>query len=517
LIQVTREEHSRTLRISLLFAVLTLCATCAFAGDVDVAAKLASQGVLLTLLGVFGAGILVSLTPCLYPMVPITLSIIGARAAGQKPLTGFLRSFTFVLGIAVVYTALGFVAVSLGKSIDFLLRYKTFWFLLAVFFIAMGFSMLGAFTIQLPARFTGKLQGATSGKGGFIGAFLIGLVTGVAASPCGSPVLAGLMAFGAQNANRPILIVSLFFAYALGMGMLFMVLGTFPAFLKAMPKSGGWMDDVKKFLGLVLIGVGLYYMQNALRTMLPLYWILVIATALLGGLYIAVRAQQRKNNPGLLLAWRVTGIGLAIFAVVIAIAKFPVILGGSKGPAKTAEQYATSDKLIAEAKAALTDERKFADIARDHENAQQSANTNAGAPPQPPGQNAPGAAAKPAEKTDAHAGWLNDEAAALALAKQQGKPVIIDFGAEWCAACKELEKDTFPVPEVAAVLENFVKVRIDCTEASDATDALQKKYNSQSLPTVVFIGKDGQWKKDITLSTFEKPDKFLERLKKAQQ
>ena len=501
---------------ALLALFFVLLAIPAFAGDVDVAAKIASQGVLLTLLGVFGAGILVSLTPCLYPMVPITLSIIGARAAGQKPLTGFLRSFVFVLGIAVVYTALGFVAVSFGKSIDFLLRYKTFWLLLSLFFIAMGISMLGAFTIQLPARFTGKLQGATSGKGGFVGAFLIGLVTGVAASPCGSPVLAGLMAFGAQNANRPVLIVSLFFAYAFGMGMLFMLLGTFPAFLKAMPKSGGWMEDVKKFLGAVLIAVGIYYLQNAMRNMMGVYWILVIASALAGAAYIAIKTQPRSKSP-LMMG---TAVALAVFAVYAAIAKFPIIMSGSQPSSANKRPVYTPDKLIAEAKAALTDDQKFTAIEMKTPAVipaivAPSNNDSAATSTQPAPEKPNSTATEPAPGP--HADWLTEEPAALALAKQQGKPVIIDFGAEWCAACKELERDTFPIPAVAEELKNFVKVRIDCTESSDQNDALQKKYGSASLPTVAFIGKDGKWKKELTLSTFEKPDKFLERLKKVQQ
>ena len=202
-------------------------------------------------------------------MIPITLSIIGARSAGQKPLTGFLTGLCVRAGYRGSLYGAWLRGGIFGKSIDFLLRYKTFWLLLSLFFIAMGIAARsGRVTIQLPARFTGKLQGATSGKGGFsIGAFLIGIVTGVAASPCGSPVLAGLMAFGVQNAGRPVPhclpILRLCFRY----GHAVYGTGDFPCFLKAMPKSGGWMDDVKKFLGAVLIGVGIYYLQNAMRGM----------------------------------------------------------------------------------------------------------------------------------------------------------------------------------------------------------------------------------------------------------
>ena len=180
----------------------------------------------------------------------------------------------------------------------------------------------------------------------------------------------------------------------------------------------------------------------------------------------------------------------------------------------------TAEKLIADAKGALANDTEFQKLAKLGAASEAPVTTSA------PLANAHSADAAevtpaPAQHTESaadggHGDWLTKEPEALALAKQQGKPVIIDFGAEWCAACKELERDTFPAPEVAAVLKDFVKLRIDCTEASDETDALQKKYGSTSLPTVAFVGKDGVWKKDLTLFSFEKPEKFLERLKKVQ-
>jgi len=494
-------------RVFLLFSTLVLTASSAFAQD-DLGQQLATRGIFLTLLSVFAAGLAVSVTPCVYPMIPITLSIIGARSVGQKPLTGFLRSLTFVLGIAVVYTAVGLIAASLGKGFQFILQNKYFWFFLAAFFVAMGFSMMGAFNIQLPARFQGKLQGATSGKGGFVGAFLVGLVTGVAASPCGTPVLAGLMAYGASKANMP-LVVSMFFVYALGIGFLFLLLGTVPAFMKAIPKPGGWMEDVKKFLGFVLIGVGIYYLRSAFYFLpagaMLFYWILVVVAALVGGAMIAVKAAARKDMPRMMLAERVLGVGLVLFALYVAIVQVPSFLGSGKTtPTAEGPKLLSGDKLLAEARSVALDEKKYAALAK----------------PVGDSENTPGATpgSAPANVNAAGAGapdeWLHEEPAALAMAREKDLPVIIDFGAEWCAACKQLEKESFPVEPAASLLKNFVKVKIDCTEANETNEALQKKYKAQSLPHVVLIDKTGKVREDLTLLKFESPDALAERLKK---
>ena len=487
----------RTLLISLFIAL----AGTAAAASQDVGQRLNQQGVLLTIMFVFGAGVLVSLTPCLYPMIPITLSVIGARAVGQKPLFGFLRALSFVLGIAVVYSGLGMVAVTAGLSISFILQYKLFWLILSLFFVAMGVSMLGAFTIQLPASFTGKLQGATAGKGGYVGAFLIGVVTGVAASPCGSPVLASLIAFGSGNPGRPVLIVTLFFAYALGMGLLFLILGTFPSMLKTMPKSGGWMDDVKKLLGLVIIGVGVYYLQNAMRDHMSFYWILVIVLSLATAAYVAIKSSSRKQSPGLLLGWRITGVALAAIGIYAAAAKFPATLKDIRQQASV--EGVSPDKLMAEGRDLLLDDGKFAAMAKQ----------GSPSPKSVPAANDSGNPANAdAAPKNTQGEWLSNETQALALAKESGKPVIIDFGAAWCAACKELEHKTFPDPKVAEALKNFVLLRIDCTGATPENEALQKKYKAFSLPTVAFVDKTGAFDSTKSLYAFEKPADFLERL-----
>jgi len=457
-------------------ALLATLASGAFAAS-NVQAELESKGLVLTLITIFVAGTAISLTPCVYPMIPITLSIIGARSAESRPIVGFMRSLVFVLGIASIYTALGLVVALSGGTVGFLLQSKGFLLGISVLFIVLGLSMLGLFNLQLPPSIAAKFQGSGS-RGGFLGAFLLGITTGVVASPCGSPVLVGILALAGAK-GQAVLGAVMLFTYAMGIGLLFLVLGAFPAFLSKVPKSGVWMEDVKKFLGLILIIAAFYYLSLALPTLLV--WGMLIATSLIFAGLIAIKSVERQQWPRLLWAWRVAGLLLVGVAMYAAFALVPRVL---------ARDAATLERL--QKKSAVP-----------------AAIVTKGTPTLAASDNGSTAtaAAPPAE-------WLTSEPEALALAKANGWPVVLDFGAEWCAACKELEHETFPDPAVEQALVSFIKVKIDCTEDTDETKALQAKYNSISLPTIAFIDAKGEFKPDLSLLEFEAPGAFVERLKK---
>ncbi len=462
------------LLLPLLVAVSAL-ASAAASGAVG--ERIAAQGLVLTVLSIFLGGVAVSLTPCLYPMIPITLSIIGARSAGQKPILGFLRSLVFVLGIALVYSLLGFFVARSGRTFGFILQNPYFLGAIAAFFVVMGVSMLGMFEIQMPAAIAGRLQQGAN-RGGYLGAFLLGLVTGVVASPCGSPVLVSVLAYAARSGQGAVGFL-LLFAYALGIGMLFLLLGTFPSFLKAMPKSGVWMEDVKRFLGVVLIGVGIYYLNLVIPA--AVYWPLVAVLCLAGAVVIVVKSAERAGFPRLLAAWRLAGAVLVTFAVYVAVAQVPASFGVAGGT---------------EPAAAVGADRP-------------------GTPAEPASKPAATATTATAEtKRGGELAWLTDEKAGIEEVKRTGKPMIVDFTAAWCAACKQLDRKTFSDPKVRAQLEGFVRVKIDCTKETPENAALQKKYGSPSLPTVAFVTKDGEIRSELTLYEFEAADKFLERLGK---
>lgn len=455
--------------------------------DFDAGASLVTRGFFLTWLIVFVAGVLVSFTPCVYPMIPITLSIIGARSAEQKPLQGFLRSLVFVLGLAVIYTALGYVGAKTGKLVGFMLQSKWFLGFLTLFFLAMGASMLGLFEIQMPPALASRLQGK-AGRGGYLGAFLLGVVTGVVASPCGSPVLFSVLTLATQSGQEMVGMM-LLFAYALGIGMLFLVLGTFPAFLRAMPKSGSWMEDVRIFLGLLLIAVAVGYYGGLLLPAVA-HRAVVALSSLAGVVFLWHHVSKRVEQVALKRFW----IGMSALLAAVAV-------------------WAGVGVFVAPAPEVASRESDVAKVPPVKAPAAQTAEqpSQAGASQTSPTIASSVSAAPSAE---GHEDWLTDEADALRRAKQEGKPVIIDFRADWCAACKELEKKTFPHPAVAPLLSSFIKVKIDATEETEENAALRQKYGALALPTVVFIRPDGSVAKDFVLRKFEEPEKFAARVRK---
>lgn len=226
----------------------------------QVAKALADQGLWAALLLVFFAGMMSSLTPCVYPLIPITLGLFGARKAASR-WQGFRLSLVYVLGIVVTYSVLGVAAASAGVVFGAAMQSPWVVGAIAVLFAALGLSSLGAFQINLPSTLRNRL-GAVKG-GGYAGAFGMGLVAGVIAAPCVGPIVAGILLLVAQQADVW-LGFGLLATFAFGMGQLFLVLGTFSSAIAALPKSGGWMDGVKTVFGVVFLGMALYYARFAM-------------------------------------------------------------------------------------------------------------------------------------------------------------------------------------------------------------------------------------------------------------
>ncbi|MBN1946651.1 MAG: thioredoxin family protein [Bradymonadales bacterium] len=220
-------------------------------------------GFLITFGLVFLAGILTSLTPCVYPLIPITISIFGARQAATKR-EGFTLSLVYVGGIVVTYVTLGVVAAAVGGFVGRAFQNPAVLIAIGALFVILGFSNVGLFELRLP----GGLQDRLSGKGGkgYAGALVMGLVAGIIAAPCVGPWLAGILVFIADTGN--ILLGTLYMAaFALGMGQLFLLLGTFTSLITRIPKSGGWMDRLKVIFGTIFVVVGLYFLAMVLPVM----------------------------------------------------------------------------------------------------------------------------------------------------------------------------------------------------------------------------------------------------------
>lgn len=236
--------------------------------------RLSEGGLLATLATVFLAGFLASLTPCVYPLIPITISVFGARGATSRR-RSFALSLTYVLGIAVTYTALGLIAASFGTVFGGIMQNA--WVLagLAAVFILLGLASLGAFELALPSELQTRLS--ETGGAGYGGALSMGLVAGLIAAPCVGPIVAGILVYVAQQGSLW-LGGLLLFDFAMGLGVLFVVLGTFSGLIHSLPKSGAWMDGVKAVFAMIFFGIALYYLQFAVE---PL-------TALADGIWRAV-------------------------------------------------------------------------------------------------------------------------------------------------------------------------------------------------------------------------------------
>jgi len=217
-------------------------------------------------LAAYVGGVLTSFTPCIYPVIPITIAYIGARGSASK-LGGLAVSLVYVLGMAVTYTALGGLAAFTGRLFGQLQSNPWMYFLVANICVLMGLSMLGLFTITVPVPRAIANFRLTGQDKGFGGSFLIGIVSGLVVSPCTTPVLAVLLSLIAAK-QQVMYGMSLMFVFALGLGTLLIIIGTFAQALAGIPRSGVWMTRINRIFGVILIGMGEYFLIKA-----GMFWI----------------------------------------------------------------------------------------------------------------------------------------------------------------------------------------------------------------------------------------------------
>ncbi|MBI5068420.1 MAG: thioredoxin family protein [Deltaproteobacteria bacterium] len=407
---------------------LSLTGSTGAATDLGLGRYLA-EGSALAFGAAFAGGVLTSLTPCVYPLIPITVSIFGARSARTRRQAVAL-SLLYVLGIAATYTALGVAAALGGKAFGTVMTNPWAVGFVALVLAAMAASMFGAFELALPASWQARLSSV--GGTGYAGALGMGLVAGIIAAPCTGPVLAAALAFVAAKGSVTFG-AGIMFVYALGIGLLFFLIG---AFSVALPKSGPWMETVKSFFGVALLAAAGLFAKDAFPALRAVFspapqavlWAAAAAALglLLGALDLSFGGPARHRlAKGL-------GVALAVLAVVYAV---------GSGAARR-EALAREDGLP----------------------------------------------------------WIvNDEARALALARAEGKPVLVDFWADWCAACIELDHTAWADPAVREEAKKFVLLKIDnSTQVMDdarvaaAVDAIHEKYGIVGQPTVLFIDRQGR-------------------------
>ncbi|MCK5146089.1 protein-disulfide reductase DsbD [bacterium] len=387
-------------------------------------------GSIVAFLIVFLGGFLTSFTPCVYPMIPITIAVIGAQA-GENKLKGFVLSLFYVLGLATMFSSLGIIAAKTGSLFGSIAQHPIAVALIGGIFLFMGLSMLGFYTVRVPSGIQTKLQGKK--RSGFFGAYLTGIVAGVVVSPCVSPLLVVILTWVAKTGSMA-LGVGLLFSFALGLGVLFILIGTFSGILKSLPKTGGWMEVVEHSFGILLVGLALFFVRPLFSPEIykGLWGGVLIIFATFGGVFSVLAADansKTKFGKSITLIALILGAGLLVSVVL----NNPGISAGSSGAVQ-----------VTESGHALPD------------------------------------------------GWFSSEAEALEIAKEEGRPLMIDFWADWCAACHELDERTWPDASVKTALADFVIVKIDQTKNGDAEKILQKKYGVVGLPTVIYLSSAGE-------------------------
>ena len=404
------------------------------------------KGWIWAFLAALGFGFLTSLTPCVYPMIPIVLGVFGARGESVTRGKAMLLATAYVVGMGVTYAAIGVIFALVGGQFGSLLADWRVVGPIVVIYALMAASMFGAFELNLPASWQTALNKV--GGAGYGGAFAMGLVGGFTAAPCTGPFLVGMLGFVAKTGNAAIG-APLLFTYAIGMGVLFWVLAATAA---ALPKSGRWMEWVKSFGGIALLGAAVYFLRPVVPGLKKLasaeLWFLGASIAVtIAGLALGAIHLSFHDS-----------IGVKIrkgFAVVLAVVGLSGIVGWMVTPDRHLPWIQRDDLAVAKL---------------------QSAEGIEPAAARPDGED-----------------WLHSaEAVAFAKAKKEGKGVMIDFAADWCAPCYELEL-TFAEEEVyGALTEHFVHLKVDVSKGTDADDEWQERYSAETLPAVVFLDPDAR-------------------------
>lgn len=389
----------------------------------DVGGTLASRGLPVTLLAIFILGLALNLTPCVYPLIPITIGYFSQQSGSSQGRRVALSTL-YVLGIAITYSALGVFSALSGKLFGAWLQHPGMLVFFALLMLVMASSMFGAFELTVP-QFVSKRSG---GQSGLAGALTMGLVIGIVAAPCVGPFVISLIAL-VSSLQSPFLGFLMFFVLALGLGLPYLFLGIFSSSASALPRSGMWMVQVKKAMGFILIAMAFYFLRPLIGDLAFQYG--VAASLLIGAAFLFF------SRTGGAPVWR---IAIAVLLLVGGVA--------------------------------------FA-VPRKHQTAVQ---------------------------------WQKYDASALSAARTAGKPVLIDFYADWCLPCKELDEKTFTDPRVVSELDRFVRVKADLTAAEDATTkALTKQYAIVGVPTLVFLDAKGNETASARLTGFEPADEFLKR------
>ncbi|MGI9232242.1 MAG: protein-disulfide reductase DsbD, partial [Woeseiaceae bacterium] len=413
----------------------------------------------------FLAGLGLAFTPCVLPMVPILSGIIAGEGDDVTPMRGFTLAFSYVMGMALVYTGAGIAAAAAGMQLQATFNQPWILILFSGLFVVLALGMFGAYDLQMPSSIQGRLAGVSGNQksGTMIGAFVMGALSALIVTACVAPALIAALTVMAQTGDM-VRSGSALFAMSLGMGAPLLLVGAAQG--KLLPKAGPWMVAVKNAFGFMMLGLAIWMLSRILPgTVTMLLWAVLIfmAGVFLGGL-------TTLNSDSAIT--QKLGKGFGFLAIIYGVILLLGSLAGGSNPLQplASIKLGGNGTMVAEEQHALPFQRV---------------------------------------KT------VDDLDRELAAAASAGKTAFLDFYADWCVSCKEMEAYTFTDDAVQAELSNTVWLQADVTDNDEADQALLNRFGVFGPPTIIFFGTDGRQRSGYEVVGYMKAGDFVEHLQLA--
>lgn len=418
----------------------------------------------LSMLLFFGLGIGLSVTPCVFPMIPILSSIIVGQGEGLTTRRAFILSLVYVLAMALTYTVAGVIAALFGENLQ--AAFQNPWILssFAAVFVLLALSMFGFYDLQMPAGLQSRLSALSNHQQGgtLVGVAVMGFLSALIVGPCvAAPLAAALLVIG--QTGDTVLGGSALFALSMGMGTPLLAIGTGAG--KLLPRAGGWMNAVKAVFGVLLLAVAIWMLERILPTAASMaLWAALLITS---AVYMGALEKLDVDSTGWHKLWKGVGLILLVQGVLVLTG----VAGGSNDVLQPLRGAAfTSNASSTTATASLNFER-----------------------------------IKSVEDLDL----------AIAQANRQGKTVMLDFYADWCTECHRMEKNTFKHTDVVRALGNTVALQADVTANDDTDKALLKSFKLIGPPAILFFDDSGQELERHRVVGYMGPEKFTSHVQRA--
>lgn len=415
----------------------------------------------IVMLTFFGFGLLLALTPCIFPMIPILSSIIVAQGEGMTARRGLALSLVYVFFMALTYAIAGIVAGLFGANLQAALQNPWAISAFALLFVALAFSMFGFYELQLPAYVQSKLSRTSSEagkKGGLAGVAIMGFLSALIVGPCVAPPLAGALIYIGQTGDAFLGGMALF-VMGLGMGVPLLLIGVGAG--KFMPKPGGWMTIVSNIFGVVMLGVAIWMLSRIIPGSVTLgLWALLF---IIGAVYMgAFEPLEEKRSWDAF--WKGLGIVMAAYGLMLLFGAFT----GASNPLDPLKVLKEQRLNIAPDTASLHFERVSS---------------------------------------------LED---LLKTIERSEKPVMVDFRADWCVSCKELEESTFKDPKVIEALKGYRLLQVDVTENGQKDKEMMEHFGIFGPPAIIFF-ENGREIASKRISGYKSAEEFVSIVKKGRQ